>query len=914
MTQPTELDAAALGPSDAELIAAVRGGDAQAYGALFERHASSARNLARQHSRNDADADDLVSEAFAKVLAVLQAGGGPDVAFRSYLFTTLRRVAYDRTKAGSKVQLSDDLSAYDPGVPFVDPAIEGLERTLVAEAYATLPERWRAVLWHMEVEELSPVEIAPILGLTANGVSALAYRAREGLRQAYLQQHLVMPHSEGCAAVNDKLGSYARGGLSKRETAQVEEHLTGCVECRALVAELADVNHGMRVVIAPLILGVLGVGLLKSGALLGGSAAAASAVGAAARSGQAAGGAAAGTGAAAGVVIAGAEAGAGAAAGGGAGLTGAVAAAAARLSLNPAAAVGIAAATIGIVGLSAVAIALLGGGGGETPTSGTADGGLPGVVVPVPTTSQSPSSSAPPTSSPSEPAPTDTGQAAPSALASSPAVPSAPPPSGTSLPPPTSPSATPTTSPTTSPSPTSSPTPTPTATATPTPTPTPTPIGPILTLNLEPLGDLVAGRSGVIGFTAGNSGDTSASGVTADITLPPGVTLAGTSVLTAGGRFGPGLIQVAPFAVTDDWSCLATDTGATCTGPELSENSDATAYLEVVAAAGSEGTTPVSITVSAPDTDSVTVTGTSGVAPDGYAASFADRGHLAVTEVGAPLLSCPRDAKGCAEAQARTASGSALNNDSWTMVGVDDDAHKATQTSSSSLLDLPATATVTWAGLYWSANVPQGVDAGRLGEISLAAPGQGYVDVLADRVDTGQPTGQGPAYQSFADVTAAVRAGGAGTWWAADAAARTGAGRFAGWSLVVVYSDKTLPEGRVSVVDGFRSVSPGQPATLALPGTAGMDARIGMVAWEGDAGIDGDVLTVDGEPLAPAVGDQSANNVADAFAAGSRYANTLGVDAKPLSGATFTGTSAQVRVNTRQDIFLLGVLTVSSVR
>jgi hypothetical protein len=32
--------------------------------------------------------------------------------------------------------------------------------------------------------------MAPLLGLTANSVAALAYRAREGLRQAYLQMHL----------------------------------------------------------------------------------------------------------------------------------------------------------------------------------------------------------------------------------------------------------------------------------------------------------------------------------------------------------------------------------------------------------------------------------------------------------------------------------------------------------------------------------------------------------------------------------------------------------------------------------------------------------------------------------------------------------------------------------------------------
>jgi hypothetical protein len=34
----------------------------------------------------------------------------------------------------------------------------------------------------------SPSEIAPLLGMTPNGVSSLAYRAREGLRRAYLRQ------------------------------------------------------------------------------------------------------------------------------------------------------------------------------------------------------------------------------------------------------------------------------------------------------------------------------------------------------------------------------------------------------------------------------------------------------------------------------------------------------------------------------------------------------------------------------------------------------------------------------------------------------------------------------------------------------------------------------------------------------
>src|SRR5512132_1127731 len=71
------------GPGDAELISAVRGGDVDAYGELFARHVDAARRLARQLS-GPADADDLVSDAFTKVLTVLQRGGGPDLAFRAY--------------------------------------------------------------------------------------------------------------------------------------------------------------------------------------------------------------------------------------------------------------------------------------------------------------------------------------------------------------------------------------------------------------------------------------------------------------------------------------------------------------------------------------------------------------------------------------------------------------------------------------------------------------------------------------------------------------------------------------------------------------------------------------------------------------------------------------------------------------
>src|SRR6478672_3227360 len=246
---------------DAELISAVRAGDVDAYGALFERHVEAARRLARQLVSGP-DVDDLVSEAFSKVLGVLQRGGGPDLAFRAYLLTAVRRLHVDRIRQQQRLHTTDDLAAFDPGVPFHDTAVEGFESTAAARAFASLPERWQTVLWHTEVEGQKPAEVAPLLGMSANSVSALAYRAREGLRQAFLSMHAQATGDDACAWTHEHLGAHIRGGLSRRDAARVERHLEECRPCTALYLELTEVNSHLAEVLAPLLLGGAAVAYL----------------------------------------------------------------------------------------------------------------------------------------------------------------------------------------------------------------------------------------------------------------------------------------------------------------------------------------------------------------------------------------------------------------------------------------------------------------------------------------------------------------------------------------------------------------------------------------------------------------------------------------------------------------------------
>ncbi|WP_309620812.1 sigma-70 family RNA polymerase sigma factor, partial [Salinibacterium sp.] len=247
--------------SDAELISAVRAGDSGAHSRLFARHSGPALRVARAYSRDAFAADDLVSEAFDRTIRAIQGGRGPDLAFRAYLYTTLRRLSAEQSSRDARVQATDDISAFERPTSSADPAVASFENRVVNSAFASLPERWQEALWYLEVERMSPADVAPILGLTANGVSALGFRAREGLRQAYLQEHVVAVDTE-CADVRGRLGAYSRDGLAKRETLVVESHLDDCSKCGAILVELRDVGHGMRVVIAPLVLGSAGAAAL----------------------------------------------------------------------------------------------------------------------------------------------------------------------------------------------------------------------------------------------------------------------------------------------------------------------------------------------------------------------------------------------------------------------------------------------------------------------------------------------------------------------------------------------------------------------------------------------------------------------------------------------------------------------------
>ncbi len=293
-----------LPPSDSELVQLMREGDDSAYEELFRRHSDAVRRYARTCCRDAHTADDLTAEVFARTLQAVRGGAGPEQAVRAYLMTTVRRVAASWTKTQKREHLVEDFAVFaaeaarasevsdqnasfgaglDLGADVL--AMHEAEQSLAMQAFRSLPERWQAVLWHTTVEEESPSEVAPLFGLTANATAVLASRAREGLKQAYLQAHVSQSLTAGgdCARYADRLGAYARGGLRMRAERGLRKHLDECAKCRLAAGELAHVNAGIPALLPVAVIGWFAAGYsLKAAGVVAGGAVGAGAAGAAA--------------------------------------------------------------------------------------------------------------------------------------------------------------------------------------------------------------------------------------------------------------------------------------------------------------------------------------------------------------------------------------------------------------------------------------------------------------------------------------------------------------------------------------------------------------------------------------------------------------------------------------------------------
>jgi RNA polymerase sigma-70 factor (ECF subfamily) len=186
--------------NDLNLIARAQSGDEQAFRAIMTRHNQRLYRVARALMRDDAEAEDVVQEAYVRAFAAL-AGFRGDASLSTWLTRITVNEALGRKRRQrptvdiSTLETMQEATAqiiHFPGMSDNDPertAAQHELRRLLERAVDALPEPFRVVFVMRDVEELSIEETAALLGIRPETVKTRLHRARRMLRES-LDRHL----------------------------------------------------------------------------------------------------------------------------------------------------------------------------------------------------------------------------------------------------------------------------------------------------------------------------------------------------------------------------------------------------------------------------------------------------------------------------------------------------------------------------------------------------------------------------------------------------------------------------------------------------------------------------------------------------------------------------------------------------
>ena len=230
----TEHELPAAGRStDMELVARALRGEQAAFEAIMRRHNRLLFRCARSVVADDAEAQDIVQEAYLRAFAALHAYRA-DAALGTWLARIAINAALDaqrrRDRSVPLVDMQDPEAEPDmehttafnaPGRDLPDALAErGEMRALLQRAIDSLPVIYRSVFILRAVEELSVAETAACLQLSDDLVKTRYLRARALLRdalgaqvEAHAQQVLAFAGAQCDAVVAHVLDALRHRGL-----------------------------------------------------------------------------------------------------------------------------------------------------------------------------------------------------------------------------------------------------------------------------------------------------------------------------------------------------------------------------------------------------------------------------------------------------------------------------------------------------------------------------------------------------------------------------------------------------------------------------------------------------------------------------------------------------------------------------
>jgi len=205
---------------DERLVASVRGGEAAAFEALYDRHAAELLSFCVYMLGSRHDAEDAVQATFASAYRALRADRRA-VALRPWLFTIARNDCLSILRRRRPwAELNGE--AAPNGDPLRELELREEVRQMI-EGLRALPESQRASLVLAELHGFSQAEIGLVLGVQAEQVKSFICRARTNLLSDRSAREA------DCREIREEL-AVARGPALLR--GRLRRHLRSCDECR----------------------------------------------------------------------------------------------------------------------------------------------------------------------------------------------------------------------------------------------------------------------------------------------------------------------------------------------------------------------------------------------------------------------------------------------------------------------------------------------------------------------------------------------------------------------------------------------------------------------------------------------------------------------------------------------------------
>jgi RNA polymerase sigma-70 factor, ECF subfamily len=244
MTQPP-LVRDALETTEPELLAAARAGDLRALERLLADHEAQVYRFSMKMCRDPEDARDVLQNTLLTVARGIGDFRG-NASLSTWLYTIARSFCIKKRRR-SKYAPQAEIRLDGPGglearhltdakgSPEAALEAKEIERAL-QRAVDTLPTMYREVLILRDIEGLTAVEVAEVVGASVQAIKSRLHRARAMVREKMapaLGMQLEPPAAGSrCPEIASLFSRHVEGEVTAEVCAEMERHLAACPRCR----------------------------------------------------------------------------------------------------------------------------------------------------------------------------------------------------------------------------------------------------------------------------------------------------------------------------------------------------------------------------------------------------------------------------------------------------------------------------------------------------------------------------------------------------------------------------------------------------------------------------------------------------------------------------------------------------------